>query len=69
MAKFRRLGSVAAGLERLLNMVFYISMSNGHRSGETPEPIPNSEAKTAHDKKYCVYAWESLLLVWHFICP
>ncbi len=37
-------------------------MSNGHRSGETPEPIPNSEAKTAHDMKYCASAWESVLL-------
>ena len=48
--------------ERLLKLLVHIPMSNGHRCGETPEPIPNSEAKTAHDMKYCAFAWKSILL-------
>ncbi len=37
-------------------------LSNGHRNRETPEPIPNSEAKTVHDMTYCSKEWESILL-------
>ena len=37
-------------------------LSNGHRNRETPEPIPNSEAKPVHDMKYCSEEWESVLL-------
>ena len=36
-----------------ISLIAHILPPNGHRSGVTPEPIPNSEAKPAHDMKYC----------------
>lgn len=45
-------------------------MSNGNRTGETPKPIPNLEAKPDHDTCVlptagkCVAVWH-LFLVWH----
>lgn len=46
-------------------------LSNGNRSGETPKPIPNLEAKPAHDmcvlpsggKAYCCLAFLFILLL------
>ena len=47
---------------KLKNFNCKIKMSNGHRDRETPEPIPNSEAKPVYDMKYCSNGWESILL-------
>ncbi len=49
-------------MQRIKYFLFLKCLSNGHRNRETPEPIPNSEAKPAHDMQYCSKEWESILL-------
>lgn len=55
---------MSAALEDIgmyIKIVEKITLSNGHRNGETPEPIPNSEAKPVHDVMYCSIEWERAL--------
>ena len=48
--------------QRNINVSAFILLPNGNRSGETPEPIPNSEAKPAHDMFILAFGRESILL-------
>ena len=53
---------IVGHMERYIKLLRAIIMPNGHRDRETPEPIPNSEAKPVHDVEYCPNGWENTLL-------